>query len=284
MINSTLEVEQKKQIDIEIVPLIERTRNLIVKTHDERGLLVSEIKRVKTLRESYEQQLHLTANRLAAKELYDASRDTEKTVYDPIDNFVIEATKAVKTFDTSESLRIQKEQREIAEKEVQRERESQAQREAEAKAAQEAEERAALAEYERLEAEKEAKKKLQASAEASGNAKVAGIAAKEVAKIDNQIQQVQETHEAKIEEIKAKAEDVPAPKLHIQAPQNPVKKLAWKARVSNTMKLCRSVVAGDVPFNIIEVSQVELNKFAKGYDGETKIEGLEFYQESTGRL
>ena len=151
-------------------------------------------------------------------------------------------------------------------------------------AAQEAEERRQLEEFERLEKEKKEKLALQQAAMDSGNAKVAGIAAKEVAKIDNQIQTVAEEGQRKIEEIQAKAEEIPAPALKFTPPPPPTKKLVWKARVTSMMKLCKSVAAGDVPFNVVEVQQAKLNDFAKGYDGSTRIEGLEFYQESTGRL
>jgi hypothetical protein len=63
-----------------------------------------------------------------------------------------------------------------------------------------------------------------------------------------------------------------------------VKKLIWKARVLNVQALCRAIAAGTVPFSVVEIRQSQLNDFAKGYDGQTKIDGLQFYKESVGRI
>lgn len=69
------------------------------------------------------------------------------------------------------------------------------------------------------------------------------------------------------------------------APPPPaVKKLVWKARVTNTFLLCKAIFAGLVPWSVIEIKQSALNDFARNHDGKTQIEGLEFYQESSGRI
>ena len=67
-------------------------------------------------------------------------------------------------------------------------------------------------------------------------------------------------------------------------PPTPVKKLVWKAKVTNLFSLCKAIVSGQVPFNVVEVRVSALNDFAKGYDGKSKIDGLEFYQEASSRI
>lgn len=284
MTKAILEAEVREKIDLKIKPLEKRALSLTVKNQDERAMLVADAKDAKSLMEQYEETLHLDANTAQARELYEATRDTRDAVYNPIKAFVKAATEAVKKFDTNETLRIQREQQEAKEKEDQKEREEKARITAETNAALEAEEKKQLEEFERLENEKKKKQELQASANASGNAKIAGIAAKEVARLDNEITQVQEQGEKKIEEIKAKAEEEPPAKLNITKPAIALKKLTWKAKVTNMMKLCRQIGEGNVPFAVVEVRQSQLNDFAKNHDGKTKIEGIEFYQESTGRI
>lgn len=284
MSNAILEPEQKQTIDLEITPLLNRAANLVVKSDGDRALLVQDIKSAEELKERIEGKFHPTANKVASYEVYQAALDTEHQFYDPINAFIAAAKRVVKGWDTSETLRIQREQREAIEKREQAEREEKAKREAEALAAQEAEERRQLEEFERLEKEKKAKLDLQKAATESGNAKVAGIAAKEVAKIDNQIETVRQEGEQKIAEIQSKAEEPPVEKMKFTPPPAQIKKLVWKARVTNMIKLCRQIGEGNVPFSVVDVQQSKLNDFAKAYDGQTKIEGLEFYQESTGRI
>jgi len=285
MVNTLqLEEEQKQTIETEISPLLEKARCLVVKNQGERMEAVNFLKGLKILKDKIEERFHPTQNKKMAYETYSASLDTEKAFYEPIDNAERISKRTVKDFDTSETLRIQREAREAEEKRLQQEREETAKREAEAKAEQEAEEKRQLEEFERLEEEKKKKQELQQAATEAGNAKVAGIAAKEVTKIDSQIERVVEESDKKIEEIQRKAEESPAPKMKFTPPPAPTKKLVWKARVTNMMKLCRSVGAGDVPFNVVEARGSALNDFAKSHDGKTKIEGIEFYQESTGRI
>lgn len=280
------DVEQKQFIDHEVIPVGLRATGLVVKSIEERALLVTDIKNAEDLMERIEEKFHPTANKKAAYATYEAALDTEKQFYEGIKLFVSNGKKVVKTWDTNETLRIQKEQRDAQEKKEREEKAEKARKDAEAQAAIEEEERKQLAEFERLEKEKKEKLALQQSAAESGNSKVAGIAAKEVAKIEDKIADVQTQGAQKIEEIKAKAEEpTPAPmQPKFTPPPAPVKKLVWKARVTNLMKLCRSIGIGDVPFTVVEIRQGELNDFAKKYDGTTKIEGLEFYQESIGRM
>lgn len=284
MTNLQLETEQKQVLETEISPILETAKSMVVKNQEQRSFAASFIAQLKDLKENIETRFHPTANKKKAYEVYESLLATERAFYNPIAEAEAIAKKSVRDFDTSETLRIQREQREAQEKEEQKEREEKAKREAEAKAEQEAEEKRQLEEFERLEEEKRKKIALQQSATESGNAKVAGIAAKEVAKIESEIQKVSEEGEKKLDEIKQKAEEAPALKMAFKPAPMPVKKLVWKARITNMMKVCRAIGSGDVPFNVVEVRQSALNDFAKDYDGKTKIEGLEFYQESTGRI
>lgn len=279
-----LEPEQKKTIEIEVMPLAHRTLNLAVRSPEERTVLVSEIKAAEELKARIEIKFHPTANKIATREVYEAALDTEKQFYGPIDAFVIAGKKAVKLWDTEETLRVQREIREAQEKKDQQEREEKAKRDAEIQAEKDAEEKRQLAEFERLEEEKKKKQALQQSATESGNVKVAGIAAKEVAKIEGQIEQVQKEGAEKLEEIERKAEEAPAPKFNFTPPPQPLKKLVWKAKVTNALLACRSIGEGLIPFDAVEFKQSALNDLGKKHDGITKIPGIEFTQESTGRI
>lgn len=279
-----IEVEKRQTIEFEVSPLERRAGTLVVRTSEDRVTLVHDIKDAEALKERIEEKFHPTANKVAAREVYEGALDTEKQFYAPIDLFITNGKRAVKVWDTNETLRIQRQQREEQDKKDQAEREEKARREAEAKAAQEAEEKRQLEEFERLEKEKKAKLDLQKAAEESGNAKVAGIAAREVAKLENQIETVKQEGAEKIAEIREKAE-APAPeKVKFQPPPEAVKKLITKGRVINMTKLCRAIADGLVPFSVVEVRVSELNDFAKKQDPNKKIDGLEFYQEATGRL
>lgn len=280
-----LEPEKKQVLDMEISPLQRRAGALVVSSAEERLALANDIEYAKTLKENIEEKFHPTANKVAAREVYEAALDTEKQFYVPIDLFITNAKKAINGWDTSESLRIQREAREAEEKRLQEEREAKAKRDAEIRAEQEAEERRQLEEYERLEKERKAKLELQQSATENGNAKVAGIAAKEVAKIDGKIEEVKREGEEKMAQIERKAEEPLPEKVKFTPPPQPAKKLIWKARCTNVFKLCQSIAAGLVPYTLIDgVSQMELNKVAKNYDGVSKIDGLEFTQETNGRI
>lgn len=87
----------------------------------------------------------------------------------------------------------------------------------------------------------------------------------------------------KAETLREQAENVTVlPK--IAPPIQPVKKLIWKAKVTNLFLLCKAIASGQVPFSVVEVRQSALNDFAKNYDGKTKIEGIEFVQDVSGRV
>lgn len=85
------------------------------------------------------------------------------------------------------------------------------------------------------------------------------------------------------EVLREQAENVTvAPKF--TPPPAAAKKLVWKARVTNLFALCKAIASGQVPFSVVEVRISALNDFAKNYDGKTKIDGLEFYQEANSRV
>lgn len=119
---------------------------------------------------------------------------------------------------------------------------------------------AAAAEAKRLEEERKAREKLEAQAKA----------AEEKGKIE------------KAEALREQAETVTV--APVFTPTREVKKLVWKARVTNMMQLCKAISEGLVPWNVLEIRQSEMNSFAKGYDGKTEIPGLTFYQDVNGRI
>lgn len=67
-------------------------------------------------------------------------------------------------------------------------------------------------------------------------------------------------------------------------PPKTAAKLVWKAKVKNMFALCRSIADGLIPFNVLKVSQSDLNSWAKGHDGKTDVPGIEFYQEAATRI
>jgi hypothetical protein len=62
------------------------------------------------------------------------------------------------------------------------------------------------------------------------------------------------------------------------------KKLVWKARVVNVRLACRAIASGELPVSLVEFRQSGLNELGKSYDGEIRIQGIEFYRDVTTRL
>jgi hypothetical protein len=279
-----LQPEEKQTIETEITPLALRANNLIVKNREERGALASDIKAAADLKEKIEEKFHPTSNKVKARETYEAALDTEKQFYEPINRFITAGKGAIKHFDTQEAIKIQREEREAREREEQKEREAQAQREAEARAAQEAEEKRLIEEFQKIEDERKQKEELAKKATESGNSKVAGIAAREVAKLDQELKKTQEEGQRRLDEIKEKAEAPVMEVLKFNKPAKASAKLVWKARVKNPLLACRSVGDGLIPFSAVEFKQSALNDLGKNYDGKTPVPGIEFYQEASSRI
>lgn len=222
----TLEPEQKETIETEINPALQKAKSLIVKTQEHRSDAVSFIKTLKTMKEKIEERFHPTSNKKKAYEVYEDLLQTEHAFYDPIDEAVKIANGAVKTFDTSEAIRVQRE--------------------------------AQAAEAKRQEEERRQREKLEADARK----------AEEKGKFE------------KAETLREQAENVTvAPSF--APPPVATKKLIWKAKVSSLFLLCKAIASGQVPFSVIEIRLSALNDWAKGYDGKTKIDGIEFYQETS---
>jgi hypothetical protein len=87
----------------------------------------------------------------------------------------------------------------------------------------------------------------------------------------------------KAETLREQAETVTIAPTFTTPPQ-PVKKLVWRARVTNPLQACKSIAEGLIPFTVVDFKQSALNDFSKSYDGKTKIAGLEFYQEVSSRI
>ena len=86
----------------------------------------------------------------------------------------------------------------------------------------------------------------------------------------------------KAEVLREQAETVSVQPTFV--PTQAVKKLVWKAKVNNLFLVCQAIAKGQIPFSVVEIRVSALNDFAKGYDGKTKIDGIEFYQESNSRI
>lgn len=275
--------EQKTTLELEVLPLANKV--IVVKNQEDRALVVADIRSAELLAEKIEERFHPTANKVTAYRAYEQALDTEKQFYNPINAFIKKAKEIVKSFDTSETLRIQREAREAEERQRQKEREEQAKRDAELKAAQEEADRKAVEEFQRIEAEKQKNLELQKQAEAAGNTKVAGIAAKEVAKLEGEEQKVQAEHEETVAKIEQKKEE-PLPtftfKTTPQAAQ--AKKLVWKAKVINPLLACQSVGAGLIPTSAVEFKASVINDLGKSYVEGQKVPGIQFYQETSGRI
>ena len=87
----------------------------------------------------------------------------------------------------------------------------------------------------------------------------------------------------KAEALALQAESVTIAPTFNPAPQAS-KKLIWKARVTNMMWACKSIGDGLIPFNAVEFKQSALNELGKAYDGQSKIAGIEFYQDVNARI
>jgi hypothetical protein len=280
-----LEPEQKTTLDNEVAPALQQAQAMTITQPEHRENAVGFVRALRELKTKIEDRFKPTANREKAYEIWKDLKETENAFYVPIDQAIELITKKVKGYDTAEAKRIQDEADRRERERIQREKEERAKREAEEKAAIEAEERRQLEEFEKLQKEKAEKEALQQQATASGNAKVAGIAAKEVAKLDTKIEEVKAEGEQKIAEIKAKTEEaLPAIPRPVPPPALAPKKLIWKARVKNPLLACRSVSEGLIPFNAVDFKVSALNDLAKNYDGVSQIPGIEFYQETSGRI
>lgn len=86
----------------------------------------------------------------------------------------------------------------------------------------------------------------------------------------------------KAEVLREQAETVTVAPTFV--PTQAVKKLVWKAKVNNLFMVCQAIAKGQIPFSVVEIRVSALNDFAKGYDGKTKIDGIEFYQEVSSRI
>jgi len=266
--------EQNEAIETEIAPMLQMAQSLVVKNPEQRDAAMSFKDSLKSMREKIESMFKPTENKKKAYQVYESLLAAEHAFYDPIDEAVKVTVVAIKKFDTDEAIRVRREAQEAEERRAQKEREEREAKEA----AIAAEEQRILAEAKEAQRQKDEAAKLKESAIAEGNTKVASIAAKEEAKFDKKAEEIQSEGAKKIDALKTKAEEVPATKF--TPPPVKTKNLVWKARVTNMTLLCKSIANGNVPFTVVMVSPAALNNFAKSYDGKTKIEGLEFSQET----
>jgi len=101
--------EQKQVIETEVLPLAQRTQNLIVRNKEERQTLFLDIKKARELKERIEERFHFSENRDKAHKVWKALKDAENQAYEPIDGFCEAGKKAIDKFDTAEAQKARQE-------------------------------------------------------------------------------------------------------------------------------------------------------------------------------
>lgn len=295
----TLEIEQKQVLETEVTPLVNQARSLIVKNYEQRSEAVSFAERIKAFKKSIEDRFAPTGNKKKAYELYEATLATEKAFYVPLDQ-ALEITKnTVNVFDRDEALRVQREA-EVARVKRQEEERKERERledialEEKLKAAEalrlenEARERAAAAQIELDEAKlKVAQASIAGDKVAEKVAEIQVTAKEKEIKVETQNAETLEVKAAESDEKAALATDQSKDvviETKFTPPPAPVKKLIWKAKVVSVRIACRSIGEGLIPFQAVEFKQSILNDMGKNYDGVTRIPGIEFTQDVSGRL
>lgn len=290
---------QEEAIKKEVTPIKAQANALIVEDPVQRSVAIDLIKIWKDLKASIEERFTPTANRKKALDLWQSTKDTENAFYEPIDEAIAIATKKVKDFNTEEAKRVERDRQ--AEESRRREAERKERERLDAiameealkaekakKEAKDAEERKKAAEIEAEEA-----KIKKAEAAIAGDKTAEKVADIQIAAKEKEAKTELRAAEKAIETAKVSADNAEiaadqastvelAPKF--TPPPVAVKKLVWKCKVVSVKIACRSVYEGLIDFNGVEFKQSTLNEIGKNYDGKTRIAGLEFWQESTGRI
>ena len=293
------EIEKRQVLDKEVTPLVDKARLLVVKNHEQRRVAVTFSERIKEFKKQIEERFSPTANKKKAYELYEATLATEKAFYQPID-LALEITKeTVKVFDRDEAIRVQREAEAAEAKRREEERKERERLEAiareeslkaaeAARLAKESEERAAAA---RIEAEEAKIKKAEAAI--AGDKVAEKVADIEIAAKEKEVKVETQNAETQVEKSEGASEQAALMKDQAETvtietkftpPPVAVKKLVWKAKVISIKIACRSVGEGLIPFQAVEFKQSIINDLAKNYDGTTRIPGIEFVQDVSGRL
>ena len=291
--------EQKQVLEQEVPALKEKALALkVIDTLTRQNAEVF-VKTLRSFKDKIEERFHPTKNKKDAYKLYEQTLDTEKAFYVPIDEAIKIASETVKEYDRKQAIAAreaaEKIERERQERErVERERMERESREAVEKAkleeqkAKEAREREAAAKIEKEEAEKKL-----AEASAAGDATAKKVAEIEVKAKDREIKinaEAAETAEIATEGHLEQAQVAQEQSESVSLEPKPtpvakeVKKLVWKARVISVKIACRSIGEGLLPFTMVDIKPGELNKIAKDYDGKTRIPGIEFYEDVSGRI
>ena len=294
-----MEVEQKQFLEREVVPVVQKARDLIVLNAQDRGVAERMVTDYKEKMKMIEERFSPTANRERAHDQWKALKATENAFYDPFNEAIEIVRGTVKTYDRKAALEardaqdkaeraqkeaVEKEQDRILQESMKLKREGQNAADELGKAS----ERLASVKIE-LE---EARERL-AKAEADGDKPAAQVARIEVGakeremKIEQRnVDDNQKTTGEKLgaaESLQEQAASVTVdPKPAPVAAQ--VKKLSWKCKVASVKIACRSIGEGLAPFTMVEFKQAELNKLAKDYDGFTRIPGFDFTEEVSGRI
>jgi len=223
---STELIEQAKN---EIMPIETKGKALVVKDADTRAQAVDLRKEIKDGIEKIEKKYHFKENTGKAHKTWKSNKDTENSVYNPIEALDVTIKGKVNAYDRDEALKAKR----IAD----------------------------AAEVKRREDERKERERLEEKAEK----------AEEKGKTE------------KAEELREQAETVSFAPRFTAAPKG-VKKLITYARITNMTKLCKAIGEGEIPFSVLQVNQSQLNAWAKGQDVKSKYDGIELYEDVSGRI
>jgi len=134
----TLTNDQRKLMDSEVSPMVQKAKSVVVTNTAQKSLAIELVKSMKDLRTRIEIKFHITRNKQGAYKTYQDALDTEKSFYDELDTCVKHISQTVKVYERDVSL---KAQREVAEAEAKRQETERKEREKLEAKAQKAEEK-----------------------------------------------------------------------------------------------------------------------------------------------
>jgi hypothetical protein len=271
----TIEIEKDKILNEDLPALHSTTTALVVKDKGSREFAVTHIKALKEVKEKIETVFHPTQNKVAAHKVYEMALDTERKFYAVLDEDIKRANVTVKSFDTQEAIKVQREAEARRQEEDRKERERQAEIQRKIDAENE-KIRAAKAEEARISFEKQ---EAISRANKADRERLQKIENERREKEDAELAELQRKATLKTEKLVEKMEAAPVPVF--TPPAEPTKKLTTKASVISIFKVCKLIAVGVIPFNVLEASQVNLNNWAKTQDVKTKYDGIELFATTT---
>lgn len=270
-------IDEQKQMLEEDLPILHSTTSaIVVKDAGSRALALSHISTLKEVREKIETHFHPTANKVAAYKVYGLALDSEHKFYDRLDADVEHLTKSVKQFNTAEAI---KAKNEVAARLAEIDRAEKARLAEIQRKIDEENAKIQAAKDEEARKQREIQDRLSAEADASKRLVLEAIEKERQQKAAADLAEQARKAAVKTEKLEEKKDYIPAPVF--TPPLKEVKKLTVKARVTSIFKLCKLIAEGVIPFSVLEVSQVNLNNWAKTQNVKTQYDGIELTEETT---